>query len=245
VFGIIPLAGPDFYLERPGCCKPMLDLEGRPLIQQVLSSRSWINSGELPSDKLIFVLRETKHTAEFREYLMDAFPHSRQVTISVLSGGALLSAVAGCSLINDFTEPLAIDLVDILYRLDVPVSPTELFAADPQLGGLLPVFDSAHPQYSYARLDPGDPQGTIVAQTAEKQVISHNASAGTYFFRNTGLLLAAVGHALRSPEKCMCRNSVFVCPVYNSVIADGWKVRIIRTQLELSISLMVKTGDWG
>lgn len=240
MYGIIPLAGPDFYDTRRGCVKPLLDLDGRPLLEAALFSRDWVSSGELPPEKLIFVLRDTEHTAEFRKYLEGTYPRSRQVTVSTLTAGALLSAIAGCSLIGDFAEPIVIDLVDILYQSVVVTSPAELFAADPQLGGLLPVFDSDHPQYSYARLDPADPRGTVVVETAEKRVISRNASAGTYFFRNVGVFLAAAAHNLRSPEKYSHKNSMFVCPVYNSVIANDWDVRIIRIQLELSVSLLSK-----
>jgi hypothetical protein len=241
VYGIIPLAGPDFYHERLQCIKPLMEIEGRPLIEKVLSSRCWITSGELPPEKLVFILRDTEHTDEFRQYLKRVYPTSRRITVSSLTRGALLSAVAGCSLIDNFTEPLVVDLVDILYRFDTPVKVSALFAADPQLGGLLPVFDSDHPQYSYAHLDPDDPRRTMVRETAEKQVISRHASAGTYFFRDVGVFLAAMADNLRTPEKYAYKNNFFLCPVYNSVIANDWDVRIIRTQLELSVSLMVKS----
>lgn len=245
MYGIIPLAGPDFFSERLQCIKPLLDIEGRPLLEKVLSSRGWVRSGELPPNKLIFVVRDTAHTGEFRRYLARAFPVSRQIMISSTTRGALLSAAAGCALIDDFAEPVAVDLVDILYRLDTPVSPGALFDANPQLGGVLPVFDSDHPQYSYARLDPDDPRGTIVVETAEKRVISRHASAGTYFFRDVGVFLAAVAHNLHTPEKYAYHNNLFLCPVYNSLIANDWDVRIIRAQLELSISLMAKSPTAG
>lgn len=214
---IVPLAGADFYSPAYGI-KPLFPVDGEPLLEKVLTSRPWFLSGELRREDCIFVLRTGEGLEEFHAYLARAFPTSRQLTLSHPTGGALLSAMAGASLVTAYDEPLVVDLADILFAGDLRVS--RLFEAEPELVGLLPYFESSESCFSYLQMD-----GSRVSRTAEKQVISSHASAGTYFFRTLADFVAAAAGSLAAGDAYTYRGIHFVCPAFNALVASGKLVR--------------------
>lgn len=215
---VVPLAGPDFE-RKDGTTKAELLLDGQPLLVRALTSRSWWQRRDVSAADCIFVLRDTKVARDFADRcLTDWFPGSRTIFLSHGTRGAAFSALAGVALC-DPAAVLCVDLADILYVENF--APLSTFSDDPALGGILPTFRSDSPVYSYAQLD-SDGRAT---RTAEKQVISDLASAGTYFFRNTAVYLAAVDHAIRHETELTYKGSFFLCPLFNGVIASGYDVR--------------------
>ena len=210
MYCVVPLAGPDFYHASYGV-KPFIDVGGEALIVKTLCSRPWLRSGEIKTHRIIFVLRETPHTADAQARLAALFPACRFVILSCVTTGALLSAAAGTALIDDWTAPLAVDLVDLIY--DADFSPQAVFSAADRPAGLIPYFESSDSAYSYLRLD-----GDTVIETAEKQVISNHASAGTYFFDSTARFMQAVIACARDPYRFAVKGNLFVCPAFNPLI---------------------------
>lgn len=215
---VIPLAGPDFE-PNDRTTKAELLLDGQALLVRALTSRSWWQRGDVSAADCIFILRDTKVSRDFADRcLTDWFPGSRIVFLSHGTRGAAFSALAGVALC-DPAAVLCVDLADILYV--EAFRPLTAFGEDPMLGGMLPTFRSDSPVYSYARLG-HDGRAT---RTAEKKVISDLASAGTYFFRNPAVYLAAVDHAIRHESEQTHNGSFFLCPLFNGVIASGHDVR--------------------
>lgn len=227
---IIPLAGPDFYDDRYGV-KPLTLFEGKPLIQTAIESRCWYQSGELRAQDIVFVLRETPHSESVIHFLKSTFAGCKWMMLSALTRGALYSSMAGLALVDDHQSPIVVDLVDILYSSKFNVK--QLFADDPILGGVLPFFPSVNPKYSYLQCEDG-----YVVQTAEKKVISDRASAGTYFFRNMPVLLEAYCHSLENSEELAVNGNLFLCPVFNGVVAHGRRVLPLEVENVREISLL-------
>lgn len=215
---IVPLAGPDFELPGGGT-KAEVAMDGQPLLMRALMSRSWWRRGEASASDLVFVLRDTAHSRAFVERSLSGwFPNARKVFLSHPTAGAAFSVLAAVSLCKP-EQVLCIDLADILYSDDF--HPEDRFAADPRLGGMVPIFPSEWSLYSYVDIS----QDGCVIRTAEKSVISGYASAGTYFFRDASVYASAVAHAIRHREKQTYRGAYFVCPLFNGVIASGLDVR--------------------
>lgn len=214
---IVPLAGPDFHTERFGI-RPLHPVQGRPLLEHVLSGRSWLRQ---PGAREVFVLREAgAATATMRAWLDAHRPQAGVVTLSGLTGGAPLSALAGAALAARPDEPVVVDLADIAFRLELDVE--RWFEAHPQVDALVPYFASADPKFSYLRLD-----GPRVLEAREKQVISANASAGVYLFRDVPTFLRAVGFCLAQPAACSVNSVLFVCPSVNGLIGGGREVHAL------------------
>jgi hypothetical protein len=216
VISIVPLAGPDFVHSTLGI-KPLIPINGEPLLKKVITSRPWWQDGSLQASNLIFVLRNIPETQRIIPYFDEWFPEAKKVFISTLTAGALMSALAGISIIKDFDTPLCIDLVDIIYSSNESILD---FFADKSVGGVVPYFTSAEPCYSYFEID----DRGLVIKAREKQVISHNASAGTYFFRDTPTFLQAAAFSLENREELSVKDILFVCPAMNYLIDSGLKV---------------------
>lgn len=230
---IVPLAGPQLTHPRHGLLGCYL-VDGEPVLKRTLQTRPWWRSGRLGADDLVFVLREGAEYAILRDAVRNWFPRCRIVTLSQLTRGALLSALAGAAAISALEEPLIIDLADILY--DVDLDAEACFGADPSANALVTYFEDDDACYSYFRFN----QEGSVAFAAEKQVISSHASAGTYIFRSTAHFIAATGESLRrSRDELAVGDALFVCPVLNSVIRDGARVLAVPAYNVRSISKML------
>ena len=213
---VVPLAGPDF-IQPDGSVKPLHPVDGEPLFARALRSRPWFESARGDDGELVFVLRETEHTARFRAILDDVMPGARVATISDVTRGALLSAAAGVALLSDFERPVCVDLVDILYQ---PIGDPLACFDDPACRGVVPWFPADDPKYSYLVFDEsGD--GVRVTQAAEKRVISRHASAGTYFFRDVPTFHDAVAASLRNAGEWSYKGVLFLCPAYNALVGAG------------------------
>jgi hypothetical protein len=213
---IVPLAGPDFLTDQFGV-RPLMSVEGEPLIRRALATRAWVRSGRLSPERIVFVLRDMPQSRDLEVQLSAWFPGSGFVFLSRLTGGALLSAVAGAALLPGNSGPVAVDLVDILYDMDD--SHLDRLAGD-GVGAGAPWFPDSSPAYSYLETsENGD-----VVRTREKAVISNKASAGTYFFSGIGDLLSASAYGLEHGEELSFRGTHFLCPSLNGVVARGKRV---------------------
>ncbi len=227
---VVPLAGPDF--ERPdGFTKAEITIDGMPLLVRALTSRSWWRRGEVSASDLIFVLKDTECSRAFSaRSLLKWFPGARVVYLSHPTAGAAFSAIAGVA-VCDPTKLLCVDLADILY--DEACEPESIFAVDPNLGGMVPVFWADNPIYSYVELGT---DGKAI-RTAEKSIISSNASAGTYFFRDASVYSMAVSHAIRNRHEQTYRDIYFICPLFNGVIFAGHDVRTFDVNNVIDIKI--------
>lgn len=207
---IVPLAGPDFVTPAFGL-RPLHPIDGVPLIEAALTSRPWWRDGGLKAEGLVFVMREVAGAEQVRAFVADRFAGARIVMLSQPTGGALMSALAASALVAETGAPLIVDLVDILYNAEVDI---ESLFAEPLIAGALPWFSSDEDCYSYLRLE-----GDRVTRTAEKQVISRHASAGTYFFRDVATFLDAAAFSLRHRDALAWRDALYLCPAFNGLIA--------------------------
>ncbi len=210
---VVPLAGPDL-VHPVHEFRPWVPLGGLPLLERALGSRPW--KGQLASSDHVFVLRETPQIERLEAWLRERWPGSRQVRLSHLTEGALYSALAGVAGLSGDDEPIVVDLADILFE-DGPQDLEALF--DGETGMVVPCFDSDEPCFSYLRSEDGR-----VVEAAEKRVISRAASAGVYVFRDRPTFLKAAAHSIANRETLAYRGVLFVCPMANGVIADGFDV---------------------
>ena len=125
----------------------------------------------------------------------------------------------------------AIDLDDAIIVMDCDLefrskqfmdSVSEILSkkADEVNGGLLVSFESDLPKYSYAEVD----ENNRVIRTTEKEVISHHALCGAYFFSSAKTFLSAAHRLLNEPE--FKKPEYYVSLLYNYLLADGETVRI-------------------
>lgn len=217
---VTPLAGPDF-VSADGRLKALIETEDGPLLRSVLTSRAW--RGAAPADAHSFILFDRPETRRFVEtHLADWFPEARVSFLSAYTQGAAFSALVGVAGLDDADTPIVVDLADVAFRSDF-ADPSEPFRTRPDVGGVALTFESDHPAYSYLRRD----DAGAVVEAAEKRVISNEASAGVYVFRNAAVYLRALAHAIDHAETQTHKGLFFVCPLFNGVLAQGLAVETI------------------
>jgi hypothetical protein len=207
MFVIVPLAGPDCYSSLG--IRPLTPVGDSTLVKTVLASR-W------KQVQYVFILREHEALPTLKRYLQHTFEGCRIIVMSHLTKGAAITALTGISL-TELDQPVAIDLADITYEGHPNVE--QAFAADAQLAGLIPYFESSEPQYSYLKLGTEEE----VLDVAEKDVISTHATAGVYAFRDAALYLRAVSYALDHQETH--KGLYFACPLYKGLIRQQYRIR--------------------
>jgi hypothetical protein len=230
---VIPLAGPQLTHPRLGLI-PKFIVDGVPLLRRTIQTRRWWKDGRLQPQELVFVLREGRELIEIREAVEQWFPNCRIVTVSHLTGGALMSALAGSAAAAALDGPFIIDLADILYDSDFDIE--AVLASDPSAGALVTYFEAQDACYSYFAFGV---DGTV-ASAAEKKVISNHASAGTYIFRTAGHFVAAAGRSLMdSRDELTVDGALFVCPALNSIVRQGLKVIPLQARNVQSVSKLL------
>lgn len=210
---IVPLAGPDFILDD-GTLKAELIFAGEPLLRRLLDTRPW--ASDIEPHNYTFIFHDAPETRAFAAgALSEWYPGATMAFLSKYTRGAALSALAGLSMVSDLDSPIIVDLADIYYKSSLV--PQEVFAANEFCGGIALTFRSDNPVYSYLSLD----QKGIFVEAAEKRVISNNASAGTYVFRNLVTYMLALSHGLENANDQMFRDLFYVCPLFNGVKYQG------------------------
>lgn len=206
-------------MRADGSIKALEPFQGQPLLKYALDSRPWASKAKQYS----FVLYDCQEARRFAHaYLSHWYKGCSVVYLSAFTRGAAISALSGLSVLDEFCQPLIIDLADIIYNSNINIK--QVLEADQSIGGIALVFESNNPQYSYLA---SDSNGQFV-EAAEKRVISDQASAGTYIFRNCATFLKAVAHAIEN-ESSQAYNSLFyVCPLFNGVLAQGKQVALAR-----------------
>lgn len=235
---IVPLAGRDFYTDEFGI-RPLYPYAGSTLLQHVLEKRPWFDSSLAGSNRFVFVLRYAPpYTETVINFINQHYPHATTVVLGNFTAGALLSALAGISLIDKLDEPIVIDLVDIAFDWDFNIE--KWFANNDGVDAVVPYFHSTDNMFSYLLLD-----GELVVRAREKQQISENASAGVYLFRNAATYLRSVAFCLENPEICRAGSALFICPAVNGIIGNGRKVAAFPVENVTPVSIIFHNEEHG
>ena len=128
------------------------------------------------------------------------------------TGGSVASVCLAAARIGD-DRPLVVFCPDVTFTPRYVPRPEHFEEA-----GFLLTFKANSPNYSYVL---HDAQG-YVERTAEKLVISDNASVGIYGFRSGRYFLELAAAAMRKPPAY--GKEYYVCPLYNEAIAGGGRV---------------------
>jgi hypothetical protein len=229
---VVPLAGPQLTHPDYGLIAKY-PVDGVPLLRRTIETRRWWKDGHLSARDLTFVLRAGPELEELRAAVQDWFAGCTIVLLPRVTRGALLTALAGAAAVRAIDEPLIIDLADILYDVDIDIS--DIFGSQ-AVGAAVTCFEDNDICYSYFRFSADG----NVEFAAEKDVISSNASAGTYFFRSAAHFVAAAGRSLaETPHEVTVKNALFVCPVVNSVVRAGLTVVPVKANNVRSVSKLL------
>ena len=210
---IIPAAGAGSRFVNAGYTfpKPLIDVQGKPMIQVIVENLNI-------EGNYTYIVQKEHHDKYNLKYLLNMItPNCNVVTVdSVTEGAACTTLLAKEYIDND--QPLLIANSDQYIHWN-SVEFMYTMVAGSNDGGVL-TFKSTHPKWSYAKLD----EELNISEIAEKKVISDIATVGIYYWSKGS---DYVKYAEQMIDKNIrVNNEFYVAPVYNEAIADGKKFKI-------------------
>lgn len=211
---VITMAGEGSRFKKAGFIlpKPLNTVLGRPMYR--LSTKS------LPLKKakrIVFIIRKDAYSEQLKQDIRDSFKGMdyRILEVDHLTAGQAETLLLAKNLM-DYTIPTLVHNSDSAIELNED-SIKKLKDVD----GSIFTFSSNSPQYSYARTDE---KGWVV-EVREKEVISNNASTGTYFFSSSVRLFQMLEVAKN--KKMKEKGELYIAPLYNEMIGAGMKINLI------------------
>jgi HAD superfamily hydrolase (TIGR01509 family) len=209
---VVPMAGEGKSFKKAGYTfpKPLVDINGKPMIQ-------WVIENINVDGKFIFIVRKEDYDQYAMPFLLKLIaPNCEIIALEESTGGAAKSVLQASHLFDD-EDPIVIINSDQLLEWNC----NEFFyamATDGCDGGIV-TFESIHPQWSFAKIDE---QG-YVTETAEKKPISNHATAGVYYFKKGKEFIQHTQEMIDA--EIHTRGEYYICPVYNEYIKEQKKIR--------------------
>lgn len=209
---LIPMAGAGSRFQQAGYTfpKPLIDVNGKPMIQVVVE-----NIG-LDANFIFVCQKDHREKFHLDNMLPLIAPNCKIVEVDHMTQGAACTALLAKDYINN-DSPLFFansdqwvdwDAVQFMYNMQ-----------ETQADGGIVTFKATHPKWSFARVN----EFGLVEEVAEKNPISDDATVGYYYWRKGSDF---VKYAERMIEKDIrVNNEFYVCPVFNQAIEEGKEIR--------------------
>jgi HAD superfamily hydrolase (TIGR01509 family) len=210
---VIPAAGQGKRFAEVGYQhpKPLIDVDGRPMIDWVLDDFRAVGRP--------IVILQGRHVKQYcaDDLIRRLAPGAEVVEVDGLTEGAACTVLTAAHL---FDSPNELVLANSDQKVDVDVAAfVERMRALDADGGIL-TFRDDNPKWSFARTD----ETGRVLEVAEKRVISDQATVGIYYLRR-GSDFARYARQMIAKD-VRVNGEFYVCPVFNELIADGKQVYV-------------------
>jgi HAD superfamily hydrolase (TIGR01509 family) len=214
---LIPMAGAGSRFAAAGYTfpKPLIDVEGKPMIQVVVDN--------LNIDANFIYVVQKEHRAKFNlDTLLNLItPNCKIVEVDGMTEGAACTTLLAKEFINN-DEPLLMANSDQFVEWDSNEFMYKMIEQKVD-GGILS-FTATHPKWSFAKVD----EYGYVTEVAEKNPISDIATVGVYYWAKGS---DYVKYAEQMIEKNIRTNNEFyVCPVFNEAIGDCKKIKTFNIE---------------
>ena len=207
---LIPMAGEGSRFAKEGYTfpKPLIDVNGKPMIQTVVENLDF-------NAEYIFLVRG-EHLDKY-EGLEDTLQRitNRKCNIVVVDelteGAACTALLAKEHIDND--EDLLIANSD--QYIEYSPENFNMMKEMTDVDAMVYTFEAVHPKWSFVKTN----SRGIITEVAEKKPISNIATCGIYWYRKGSDF---VKYAEQMIEKNIrVNNEFYIAPVYNELIEDG------------------------
>jgi|TARA_R110001592_G_scaffold205167_2_gene455560 HAD superfamily hydrolase (TIGR01509 family) len=215
---LIPMAGAGSRFEQVGYTfpKPLIDVDGKPMIQVVTDNLN-IDA------KYIFIVQKSHYKQYNLKHLLGLITNNNCEIVQVdgLTEGAACTTLLAKEFIDN-DEPLVIANSDQFVEWDSNEFMYSM-VADNVDGGML-TFEATHPKWSFAKLG----EDGFVCEVAEKKPISNIATVGVYYWTKGSDYVKYTEQMI--DKDIRTNNEFYVCPVFNEAIQDGKKIKIFEIE---------------
>lgn len=187
--------------------KPLLMLDGKPMIQHV------INTMQIPNSRFIFLIRKD-HCKDYEldKKLKEIKPDAEIIVIDKITEGAICTVLLAKKFFDN-DDPVIVKDCDQIINW-VPQNFFEFVQRNNADGAIINIHTD-RPNYSFSKVN----NRGHITETAEKSVISNNGSVGIYYFgRGKDLIKYA---NMMIDKNIRVNNEFYTAPVYNQFIQDG------------------------
>jgi HAD superfamily hydrolase (TIGR01509 family) len=214
---LIPMAGAGTRFQQAGYTfpKPLIDVEGKPMIQIVVDN--------LNIEATFIYVVQKSHREKFNlDTLLNLItPDCKIVEVDGITEGAACTTLLAKEHINN-DQPLLMANSDQFVEWDSNEFMYKMIEQKVD-GGIL-TFHATHPKWSFAKID----EYGYVTEVAEKNPISDIATVGVYYWAKGS---DYVKYAEQMIDKNIRTNNEFyVCPVFNEAIGDGKKIKTFNIE---------------
>lgn len=184
--------------------KPLIDVDGVPMIRAV------VNSLNIKANYIFIVQKQHSIQYHLQDVLDEMVPGCRIIEIDGLTDGAASTTLAAKDYINN-DNLLIIANSDQIIKWDS----RKFLRLLKTLDGMIATFKETEkdPKWSYS-----ETVGNLLLRVAEKEVISDKANVGIYGFKKGSDYVKYVEQMIDKNIKI--NNEFYVAPVYNELIAD-------------------------
>lgn len=211
---LIPMSGRgqrfrDAGYELP---KPLIDINGKPMIQRVIE-----NIG-IKGNYIFLILKEHLDKYDLQNHLQIFCGRNKCQIVEVanITEGAACTCLLAKNLINNQQELIIANSDQLVeWKPKHFLRQMTKYNAD---GGIL-TFQASEPKWSFAKVDRSTSR---IIEVAEKNPISTNATAGIYWFRSGADFVSAAEQMIN--KNIRTNNEFYVCPVFNELIQNNKQI---------------------
>lgn len=212
---VIPMAGRGSRFAEAGYKdpKPLISVCGKPMIQVVVE-----NLTPQCAHRFIFIC-QNQHIKDYGlEQKLKSYAQNVEIIgIDGITEGQVCTVLKAKELINN-DDPLMTANSDQYIDFDINDYLKDM--DDRKLDGLIMTMKADDPKWSYARTN----MDGLVTETAEKKVISTDATVGIFNFRRGKDLVRAAERMIA--DNIRVNNEFYTCPCYNYLIQEGHKIGV-------------------
>jgi len=214
---LIPMAGAGSRFEVAGYTfpKPLIDVNGKPMIQLV------VNNINITGNYIFIVQKSHRQKYNLDSFLNLIAPNCKIIEIDHVTQGAACTTLLAKELINN-NEPLFIANSDQFVEWSSSVFLENMNKTNADAG--IVTFEAIHPKWSFAKID----ENEMVTEVAEKNPISNNATVGYYYWKHGSDYVKYVEQMI--DKNIRVNNEFYVCPVFNEAIKDNKKIKSHKVQ---------------
>jgi len=209
---LIPMAGAGSRFQAAGYTfpKPLIDVEGKPMIQVVVDN--------LNIDATYIYVVQKEHRAKYNlDTLLNLItPNCKIVEVDGLTEGAACTTLLAKEFIDN-DAPLVMANSDQFVEWDSNEFMYKMI--EQKVDGGIVTFTATHPKWSFAKVD----EYGYVTEVAEKNPISDIATVGVYYWAKGSDYVKYAEQMIS--KNIRTNNEFYTCPTFNEAIGDGKKIK--------------------
>lgn len=210
---LIPMAGEGSRFAKEGYTfpKPLIDVNGKPMIQLVVENLDF-------NAEYIFLVRK-EHLQKY-DGLFDTLERitdekTKIIEVDELTEGAACTALLAKDYINDEDDLL---IANSDQFIEFSLENFKILKEITNVDGIVFSFNAVHPKWSFVKKN----SRGFITEVAEKKPISNIATCGIYWYRKGSDFIKYAEQMIE--KNIRVNNEFYIAPVYNELIGDGKKL---------------------